>query len=202
MKESSSAVTRQKILEAATDIFGELGYQRVTVRDIVRRAGVNQAAVNYHFRSKDALYSEAVNQALSNTNLLEKITQEIKPLPPDKRLYAFMRRVIETLYGDGSSNCKSSRLVAREIAEPSGISDYTTECYAFIYDTMRQIFLPQTPDVRIRISTLWFLAQSAIIGGIIQKAVQEQGIHGADMGADLFDFSFSLFFKGFLSGIS
>ena len=159
MKESSSAVTCQKILDAATDVFGELGYHRVTVRDIVKRASVNQAAVNYHFRSKDALYAEAVRQALSKTSFLDDITQKIKSLPTDKRLYAFMQKIIETLYSRGDPSCKFSRLVARELAEPSGISDFTVECYVFLYETMRQTLPPQTPEARIRLSTLWFLGQ-------------------------------------------
>lgn len=197
MKESSSAITCQKILDAATDIFGELGYQVVTVRDIVKRAGVNQAAINYHFRSKDALYAKAVKQALSKTSFLDDITLKLKPLPPDKKLYAFMRRIVETLYNPSGHSCRFSRLVARELAEPSGISDYTVECDAFIYDIMRQVFPPQTPQIHIKISTLWFLAQSSVIGHAIQKAARERGTPIPNIEYD-FDFCFALLCRGLL----
>ena len=48
--------TRHKILEAACTVFGEKGYQAATHAEICRLAGVNTAAINFHFGSKDNLY--------------------------------------------------------------------------------------------------------------------------------------------------
>ena len=44
--------SREKLLEAATDVFAEQGFRDAGVREICRRAGLNQAAVNYHVGSK------------------------------------------------------------------------------------------------------------------------------------------------------
>ena len=50
--------TRALILDAAERLYAERGFGDVTLRDIVASAGVNLAAVNYHFGSKDELIAE------------------------------------------------------------------------------------------------------------------------------------------------
>jgi AcrR family transcriptional regulator len=54
-----AAATRQALLDAATELFAEHGYNRTTVRDIATRAGVNQALLVRYFGSKEALFAEA-----------------------------------------------------------------------------------------------------------------------------------------------
>ena len=51
--------TAMRILDAAEGLFVELGLEATSLRLITQKAAVNLAAVNYHFRSKDALF-EAV----------------------------------------------------------------------------------------------------------------------------------------------
>jgi AcrR family transcriptional regulator len=50
--------TRSAILAAAERLYADRGFSDVTLRDIVAEAGVNLAAVNYHFGSKDELIAE------------------------------------------------------------------------------------------------------------------------------------------------
>ena len=47
--------TVERILDAAQQLFAERGFAETSLRTITARAGVNLAAVNYHFGSKDAL---------------------------------------------------------------------------------------------------------------------------------------------------
>lgn len=47
--------TREKILNAAEELFSENGFAATSVRAITSKAGVNLAALNYHFGSKDAV---------------------------------------------------------------------------------------------------------------------------------------------------
>jgi AcrR family transcriptional regulator len=54
----SSDQTRAAILRAAERLYADRGFADVTMRDIVAAAGVNLAAVNYHFGSKDELIAE------------------------------------------------------------------------------------------------------------------------------------------------
>ncbi len=58
--------TRERLLEAAAELFAERGYNHVTVRDICRAAGANVAAVNYYFRDKLGLYREVLTSTISS----------------------------------------------------------------------------------------------------------------------------------------
>jgi AcrR family transcriptional regulator len=56
--------TNKRILVAAIDILSESGLWSLTKRSVAQRAGVNDALVNYYFRSKAALIEAAVELAV------------------------------------------------------------------------------------------------------------------------------------------
>ena len=60
------------------------GFDGTSVRDIVTKARVNQAAINYHFKSKDGLYLEVLKTAF------EKLTTDAG-FDPEKLEIAFSR---------------------------------------------------------------------------------------------------------------
>lgn len=55
-----------KIIQAAIDCIEEYGVQGTTNRKIAAMAGVNSAAINYYFRSKDALIERCMQVTLEN----------------------------------------------------------------------------------------------------------------------------------------
>ena len=54
---------KEQILRAARTLFAERGFRDTTVREIARRAGVNGAAINYYYDSKEALYVAVFEEA-------------------------------------------------------------------------------------------------------------------------------------------
>lgn len=54
-KETPSDLTRERLIEAATSLLIERGFDFASVREITLKAGTNLAAVNYHFGCKDNL---------------------------------------------------------------------------------------------------------------------------------------------------
>ncbi len=59
--ENAVVEPRERIINAARDVFIEQGFDLATVREITLRADVNVAAINYYFGSKDELISEVLN---------------------------------------------------------------------------------------------------------------------------------------------
>lgn len=60
--------TRQRILDAADRLFGERGFRGTSMRALTAEAGVNLAAVNYHFGSKQELLRAALLRHLEPMN--------------------------------------------------------------------------------------------------------------------------------------
>ena len=52
--------TKEKILDTAERLIGEQGYAATSLRQIIAQAGVNLAAVHYHFGSKEDLLDAVV----------------------------------------------------------------------------------------------------------------------------------------------
>lgn len=55
-REQTKVANRQAILDAAREVFGELGYETATVRDIIRRTGLAAGTFYNYYRSKDEVY--------------------------------------------------------------------------------------------------------------------------------------------------
>src|SRR3989441_12906972 len=55
--------TRQRLLEAAGEVFAERGFRDATIQEICRRADANIAAVHYHFADKERLYRTVIPYA-------------------------------------------------------------------------------------------------------------------------------------------
>ena len=80
-KTTSPADTKTRILDAAEKLFAENGFKHTSIKQLAQIAGVNQAAVNYHFGSKHALIEKVIERRLSlidhrRMQALEKIDSE------------------------------------------------------------------------------------------------------------------------------
>lgn len=58
---SSKLATRERILDAALDVFAGKGYHRASVDDIVRASGTSKGAVYHHFATKEAVFLALVD---------------------------------------------------------------------------------------------------------------------------------------------
>ena len=89
--------TKGKILDTAEKLFGMNGFESVSLRDITTGAGVNLAAVNYHFQSKDALIDAVIGRRIGPVNI-KRLAQldAAGPKPTvEQVLDAFLRPVFE-----------------------------------------------------------------------------------------------------------
>lgn len=74
-RETSTDAAR-RIIEAASALFAERGYEGASVRDIAEAAGVSKANVFHHFASKWELYRAVVD---SSAQLLESVLEQLAP---------------------------------------------------------------------------------------------------------------------------
>ena len=109
--------TPTRILDAAERLYSERGIAGTSLRAVTAEAGVNVAAVHYHFRSKDGLTRALVLRGAALVNaererLLEKAELEAAPAPPtvEAVLDAFLRPPF-ALHGEGRGNAVVSYLV-------------------------------------------------------------------------------------------
>ncbi|HEY3950481.1 TetR/AcrR family transcriptional regulator [Phenylobacterium sp.] len=56
-REQTKVANRQAILDAAREVFGELGYDTATVRDIIRRTGLAAGTFYNYYRSKEEVFA-------------------------------------------------------------------------------------------------------------------------------------------------
>lgn len=138
------AATRTALLEAAADVFADVGFQNATIREICQKAGANVAAVNYHFRDKEGLYSEvlrvqgrlAQSRFPSNAGLAEDA-------PAEQRLEVFIRSFLQRVLSEEIAN-RHGRMMAREMVEPTAALD----------QLVRQIIQPQANQLHEIVGSL------------------------------------------------
>jgi AcrR family transcriptional regulator len=114
--------TCTRILDAAEELFMQHGFEGTSMRQLTARAGVNLAAVNYHFGSKHALIEAVFRRRLDPMNAeriaeLERL-EASTGLSPESIIRAFVRpglRMIE----DARGGRNFIRLLGRTYTEPA-----------------------------------------------------------------------------------
>ena len=105
---------KNKIIEAASELFATKGYQHTTIRDICQKAGVYQLSINYHFGSKENLFKEVLLKTYEDTE--ESILMEkIKDLPPEKQLEEIIRTRLKSIFNKDKRG-RIYKIVAKELS--------------------------------------------------------------------------------------
>lgn len=142
---------RQRLLEAAAEVFADYGYEGASVRQITQRAGVNIAAVNYYFRDKETLYIEAVKHAHVCSTTDESRREFPPDMPPADKLNLFVRGMVAAMHTPASA--ASMKLMMREMADPGKAAHVVVDEFirpmAFrLRDILREL-LPDTPEPKL-----------------------------------------------------
>jgi len=114
----ASERTRERLIDAAGEMFAELGFHHTTVREICNRAGANIAAVNYHFRDKTGLYTEVVRQSMRAAKLEAVRAAFDQNAEPEEILRAVIKTRLESLRGLDLGDWHF-RIFAHELAKPT-----------------------------------------------------------------------------------
>jgi len=135
--------TKDRILNAAEHLFARVGFGATSLRAITAEAGVNLAAVNYHFQSKEALVQAVIGRRMGPVNarrlaLLDAYGAEAagSAVPLEKIIDAFYRPVLEIV---GSQAHEFVPLVGRLYTEPG---DFSERVFKDQFQALAQRFIP------------------------------------------------------------
>jgi TetR/AcrR family transcriptional regulator, regulator of cefoperazone and chloramphenicol sensitivity len=132
----ASEQTRARLVDAAGEMFAELGFHHTTVRQICQRAGANIAAVNYHFRDKTGLYTEVVRQSMRAARLDAVRAAFDQNAPPEQILRAVIKTRLESLRSLDLGDWHF-RIFAHELAKPTpAINIVVNEAIRPLYSRM------------------------------------------------------------------
>ena len=121
-----SDATENRILDAAGHVFAETGFQAAKVRDICARAGVNLAAINYHFGDKLGLYREVLTYAAHAAGNAADFNPALPGRTPKEKLRAFIFGLLRHMYGEDQP-AWPVRLMTHELVRPTPEFDGVVE---------------------------------------------------------------------------
>jgi AcrR family transcriptional regulator len=119
--------TRQRLLVTAGEVFAEQGFHNTTVRAICQQAGVNIAAINYYFGSKEELYEAVCNYSLDlYVNKYSPTLGLGENATAPERLHTFIRSFLLSMLEKGQQSWHE-KLATREMNNPTRILDSMVE---------------------------------------------------------------------------
>ncbi len=161
-----SEITRDRILKAAERLFAERGYDGTSIRAIVARARVNQAAINYHFDGKEGLYREVLRAAFRGLTADQLAhAGDAAGLPREDALAAFIRRQLRPLSARDEAS-RHLRIFNWETVRPTPVfrkllSEEAAPFMGLTTDLVRR-FLPQADQRTLLVAAIWLIGQCSV----------------------------------------
>lgn len=172
--QDQNSSTKKRIIGAALRIIASEGFHKITIRKIASLAGVNVAAVNYHFGSKEQLINEAlhnITQQLINTfKVLRQSDMDV-----EERLRTFLNAYasVITRYPDVIKN-----FIMQSITDYGISGEYESfiqaEGYALIKNTIREI-KPQDNECMIEMRIMQMMGSMAFPILVANRSIALKG---------------------------
>ena len=151
----TSADTKTRILDAAEQLFTEHGFEATSLRSLTATAGVNLAAVNYHFGTKEELFQAVLTRRLDPMNqerieLLERVEREAggKPASVEKVIFAMLIPALRLARDEERGGQNFLRVLGRAYADPAPfIRHFLSEQYAGMIGRYKEAFLRALPHL-------------------------------------------------------
>jgi AcrR family transcriptional regulator len=92
----SGIITKEKILQAALEVFTHTGYEGARMEKIASMVGINKASLYFHFKSKEDIFRELFHDILDKyLSLIKSITEGTKGLESRKRLTLIYQQYLD-----------------------------------------------------------------------------------------------------------
>jgi AcrR family transcriptional regulator len=161
-----SDITRERIMKAAERLFAERGYDATSIRAIVAKARVNQAAINYHFDGKDGLYREVLRAAFrALTEQQLDHADEMKAMSREAALAEFVRRQLRPLLGRDEYS-RHMRILNWETVRPTAVfrkllSEEAAPFMGLAVELVRR-FQPEADQRTLTAAAVWLVGQCSV----------------------------------------
>ena len=163
VKQDEKDKSKQRILDSATKLFAQKGYDGVGIREICKEANANICMISYFWGGKQELYKGIVD------NLIEKQTEyakaflnlDIEPSTLSKQeqinlLYTVIDKVIEFLYGGLISDDLFRFLLQ---AQQNRSIELTSPVFVYVRKLVGAIFNKDMNDKDIIFKTVFIMSQ-------------------------------------------
>jgi len=175
--------TKNLILDVAESLFAEQGFNATSLREITGTAGVNLAAVNYHFQSKEKLLQALFTRRLDRLNrrrmeMMDNYGTKYgeKPIPLEK----LVRALIEPMFDSSSEHSGGTNtfgmLMGRMYAAPhSSLGDILLADIRSFATRFESAIRKTLPDVPLE-DLYWrtFLALGATVHTLASSHILQQ----------------------------
>ncbi|OLQ84973.1 TetR family transcriptional regulator [Vibrio ponticus] len=144
--------TKGEILRVAADMFCELGYERVSLRQISERAGVSHSLIRHHFGSKEKIWY-AISDGLQEymVGYIHTIIENMpEKLPANEKLYIFAVRLLAHML----LNKQPIQLIADAVRQEDALFDYFVDQSGkiqTIVDSIADEYNREHPDTPIKV---------------------------------------------------
>ena len=133
---------REAILSAADQIFGDVGFDAASTREIAELSGVNKALIHYHFKNKEALLGSVLDQYYEKLGAAIRGALETDA-PFDERIRILVRVYAAFL----SRNQRFCRIIQRE-ASGGRYAGHIRERMTPLFALGKELIAKQYPATR------------------------------------------------------
>ena len=143
--------TKDRILDAAEELFAQFGFAGTSLRQVTSRADVNIAAVNYHFGSKENLVNEVFRRRMDemSTQRLAALQASVEQHPGELEpiLSAFVEPAL-AMAQDRHGGGAFVRVVARAYAEKNEkLRKFLSDHYGHVLREFAKAIAKTVPDL-------------------------------------------------------
>ena len=179
----STSETRSLILDAAERCFARSGYDGTSIRDITGDAGVNVAAIHYHFGGKEGLLRGVTDRVVVPLNrrrfdLLDALLAVTATPTVNQLVEAFVRPDIETLQQLSERGPSVARLLGRIYSDQTPwIREMTDAQFAEVGDRFLPVFAQALPALTAG-ELAWRMEQMVAVIVAVFATWPERGMSG------------------------
>jgi AcrR family transcriptional regulator len=132
---AKGTATREEILDVALDLFLRKGYDRTSVREIARMAGLSQAGLLHHFSTKEELLVEVLRRR-------DELSREAYQATPDEDLS------VDGLLSVVGHNAQEPGLVRLYVAMSAESTDEHSAARGYFEERYRWLRTGVAQDIR------------------------------------------------------